>query len=208
MNFSDNPELDLEIETPLSFNLSRVPGLSYFPDYINSNDEQQLLEIINQQLWSTKEQRRIQEYGYKYDYYKGSFASSTYLGSLPDWLQGIATRIFQDGLMAQVPDQVIVNEYLPGQGIISHIDCIPCFGNTIITLSLKSECVMLWTQLKSRETVKIRLQPRSLLIFQGEARYHWEHGIPIMNPDNIPNHEQVNHRRVSLTFREVLFPYK
>jgi alkylated DNA repair dioxygenase AlkB len=206
MNFSDQPELDLV--TPLNPNLSKVPGLSYFPDYISSNDEQKLLEIINQQPWSTKEQRRIQEYGYKYDYYKGSFASSTYLGTLPDWLQGIATRIAQDGLMAQVPDQVIVNEYLPGQGIISHIDCIPCFGNTIITLSLESECVMLWTHLKSREIVKIRLQSRSLLIFQGEARYHWEHGIPIMNSDIMPKHDKVNCRRVSLTFREVLFPYK
>ena len=37
-----------------------------------------------------------------------------------------------------MPDQLIVNEYQPGQGISAHIDCEPCFKNTIVTVSLGS----------------------------------------------------------------------
>ena len=35
-----------------------------------------------------------------------------------------------------------VNEYLPGQGIAQHVDCVPCFGGTVASLSLLSPCTM------------------------------------------------------------------
>ena len=198
----------LAVETSLNSEIQKISGLTYIPDFIEGNEQARLLEIIDQQQWSIKEQRRLQEYGYKYDFEKGSFVSSSYLGNLPDWIQSVAQRLFEDGLIANVPDQVIVNEYQPGQGIVSHIDCIPCFGNTIIILSLGSACVMSFTHSKTHEEVKILLQPGSLLISQEEARYSWWHGISASQKDDYKGQEVVRKRRISLTFREVLFPYK
>lgn len=40
------------------------------------------------------------------------------------------------------PDQVTVNEYLPGQGIASHVDTHEAFGPTLLSLSLVSGVVM------------------------------------------------------------------
>ena len=52
-----------------------------------------------------------------------------FLGELPEWLDNIAGRLYRDKLFKIKPDQAIINEYNPGQGITSHIDCIPCFGD-------------------------------------------------------------------------------
>lgn len=58
----------------------------------------------------------------------------------------IASRLYEDTLMEVLPDQVIVNEYQPGQGIANHIDCISCFSGTVISLSLGSSCIMDFTR--------------------------------------------------------------
>lgn len=201
-------DTDLAVELYRDAEIKKVSGLTYIPDYIKRNEQTHLIEIIDRQKWSIKEQRKIQEYGYKYDYQDGSFVASTHLGTLPNWAQSIAVRLAEDGLMVNIPDQVIVNEYQPGQGIVSHTDCIPCFGNTIVTLSLGSDCVMNLTHSQTQEEAKILLQPGSLLIFKGKARYIWHHGIIACQRDKYQGREFMRTRRVSMTFREVLFPYK
>lgn len=201
-------KLELAIENYRDSEIKKVPGLVYIPNYLKKDDQDDLIQVIDQQKWSIKEHRKIQEYGYKYDYQDGTFVASTHLGTLPDWAQSIAVRLAKDGLIRNVPDQVIVNEYQPGQGIVSHTDCIPCFGNTIITLSLGSDCVMNFTHAQTSEEAKILLQIGSLLIFKGEARYGWQHGISACHQDNYKGREFMRSRRVSMTFREVLFPYK
>jgi alkylated DNA repair dioxygenase AlkB len=47
-----------------------------------------------------------------------------------------------EGLADEVTNQTIVNEYRPGQGIAAHVDCVPCFGATILSLSLGSSSVV------------------------------------------------------------------
>lgn len=172
------------------------------------DEQNQLLAIIDQQEWSTKTNRRVQHYGYQYDYKNGAFASSAYLGALPDWAQNLAEKFYRDGIVPKKFDQLIVNEYQPGQGIVSHIDCIPCFGNTIVTLSLGSTCVMDFTHPQTGEQAQVLLQPGSLLVFQQDARYVWQHGILSQKQDSYQGKEFMRGRRVSLTFREVFFPYK
>lgn len=41
-------------------------------------------------------------------------------------------------------DQLIVNEYEPGQGINPHIDNIKLFKSDIASLSLGSDCIMIF----------------------------------------------------------------
>ena len=201
-------ETELGLEANLESDAIQIPGLTYLPHYITVDEQNKLINIIDQQEWSTKLRRRVQHYGYRYDYKNGSLASSSYLGDLPDWVDRIAKRLSDDGLTTKVPDQVIINEYEPGQGITSHIDCVPCFGKTIISLSLGSSCVMDFTHSQIKQKASILLIPRSIVVMQGAARYEWQHSIAARKKDKYKGRELVRTRRVSMTFREVLFPYK
>jgi alkylated DNA repair dioxygenase AlkB len=173
----------------------KIPGLKYIPEYISSEAEKQLIDLIDSSLWNTELKRRTQHYGYKYDYRSKSLGSSYYLGKMPYLLDILCNKLYSDSLFAQKPDQVIVNEYMPGQGIAPHIDCVPCFSDTICSLSLTSGCVMDLTN--GNIVYPIYLEPRSLLILKGEVRYKWKHGISPRKRDNGIKRE----RRISLTFR-------
>jgi alkylated DNA repair dioxygenase AlkB len=202
-------ELDLET-LPESQKLN-IPGLTYIPNYINAQEQNQLLHFVDQQPWaidSAELTRRIQQHGYKLIYQNGVLVASCYLGALPDWLGKIASKLVADSLTPTVPEQVTINEYLPGQGIRSHIDCDTCFGNTVMTLSVGSSCVMQFTHVHTKEKAEILLLPGSLLILKGAARYHWLHGVAPRQADVYKGEEFVRTRRVSLAFREVLFPHK
>lgn len=205
---SPSRKTEFSLEQNVNHDIEVISGLTYIPDYITVDEQKDLVDKIDQQEWSIRTQRRIQCFGYKYDFKDGSFISSTYLGNLPDWIQPLVNRIASDGLMQNTPDQVIVNEYQPGEGIVSHIDCIPCFGSIISILSLGSPCVMDFTHSQTKAEAKLLLQPRSLLVLQGAARYVWQHGIAACDREQYGGKEFVRTRRVSLTFREVLFPYK
>jgi alkylated DNA repair dioxygenase AlkB len=186
---------------------SAVSGLSLLPDFITEAEERELLSVIDQQPWFADLQRRVQHYGYRYDYTARQVTADLYLGALPDWLQPLATRLHREEFFAtppdQVPDQVIVNEYQPGQGIAPHVDCIPCFGDTIASLSLGSGCLMDFTHSKIAHKTSLFLQSRSLLLLQGDARYHWQHGIAKRKSDVVDGVKVQRGRRVSLTFRTV-----
>ena len=55
----------------------------------------------------------------------------------------LGARLKDAGWFERMPDQVIVNEYEPGQGIAAHVDCVPSgFSGTIASLSLLSSCTM------------------------------------------------------------------
>lgn len=186
--------------------LIEIPGLQYILEYITEDEHDELLDAIDRQIWQEDLKRRVQHYGYKYDYKKRAVDYSMYLGELPDWLLTIAQKFDERKLVAKLPDQVIINEYKPGQGIAAHIDCLPCFDKTIISLSLGSTCVMEFTNVKTRLKIPLLLYPRSLIVLQGESRSEWQHGIPQRKIDKYGGREFVRMRRVSLTFRNVLLP--
>ena len=181
-----------------------IPGLEYILDYISAPEHQKLIEIIDIQPWLNDLKRRVQHYGYKYDYKARAIDQSMYLGSLPDWLQGLADKLHQDGIFPDIPDQVIVNQYLPGQGISAHIDCVPCFGETIVSLSLGSAAMMQLTRPRTNERQEIYLEPCSLIALSGPARYDWQHAIPARKSDIIDGVKISRGRRVSLTFRKTI----
>lgn len=193
---------DLKFSFP--FAEKNISGMTYILDYISPDEQEQMLYIIDRQTWSDELKRRVQHYGYKYEYKKRAVGSSIYLGTLPNWATEIASRLYQDGIVETPLDQVIVNEYQPGQGIASHLDCISCFAETIVSLSLGSSCVMEFTHGRTKEKVSLLLLPRSLLILQGAARYEWKHRIPPRKTDNYQGTQFVRTRRVSVTFRSVI----
>jgi alkylated DNA repair dioxygenase AlkB len=181
-----------------------ISGLTYIPDFISAQEQDFLLTQIDQQPWLTDLKRRVQHYGYKYDYKARTVDNDTYLGPLPDWLSPISKKLHGDGIFSSIPDQVIVNEYLPGQGISAHIDCVPCFAETIASLSLGSPCIMEFSNPKTGEKKSIVLEDRSLIGLSGPARYEWQHAIPARKSDIINGIKTERTRRVSLTFRNVI----
>jgi alkylated DNA repair dioxygenase AlkB len=182
----------------------RIEGLTYIPDFITPAEKAALISTIDQQPWLSDLKRRVQHYGWKYDYTARRVDKSMRLEPLPDWLIDYCQRLYNDGLFPKIPDQVIINEYQPGQGIAPHVDCVPCFEETIASLSLGSHCVMEFTNPATGEKTNHLLEPRSLLIFSCNARYQWKHGIAARKADKYDGQIIQRGRRVSLTFRNVI----
>ena len=177
-----------------------VPGLDYLEEFLNADEQRQTLAEIDDQPWLSDLKRRVQHYGYKYDYKARSIDRSLYVGPLPGFARELGRRLVGLGLMESPPDQLIVNEYLPGQGISAHVDCEPCFGNHIVTVSLGSVYEMEFTRLREGRTVTMDLGLGSALSFHDEARRLWTHCIRARKSDD----GRPRGRRVSLTFRNVI----
>jgi alkylated DNA repair dioxygenase AlkB len=196
----DDPEGGGESRQPHT----SIEGLRYVPDFVSGEQHDHLLREIDASEWRGDLRRRVQHYGFRYDYKSRSVDHSMRIGDLPPWVGGLADRLLEEGYFPERPDQVIVNEYEPGQGISNHVDCEPCFTGTVASLSLGSACVMNFTHKESGEVVPVLLEPRSLVVFSGVARYDWMHGIPARKSDAVGGRTLRRSRRVSLTFRKVI----
>lgn len=181
-----------------------IADLAYISNYISAQLETNLIETIDNQIWFSPFQRRVQHYGYIYDYKKRTVTEDMYLGVLPTWLQSLAEKLHEDTFISAIPDQVIINEYFAGQGIAPHVDCEPCFGDTILSLSLGSACIMDFYDLHSEMIHHQVLEPRSLVVMKREVRYEWKHGISGRKSDKINGKRLSRKRRISLTFRKVI----
>ena len=184
-----------------------MPGLHYWPSFLSPDEEAACIRRIdaNGDAWLTGLSRRVQHYGWRYDYAERTITADMLIGPLPDWLQALAQRLHEEtGLFERPSEQVIVNEYEPGQGIAMHTDH-PGFGPAIATISLGDEWEMGFSRGIGKGKVKARkmLERRSALILTGEARRHWRHGIAKRATEGARRERK---RRLSLTFRTVNQP--
>lgn len=184
--------------------MAQVEGLRYLENWLSVEEANAILAQVDGGQWMNDLQRRVQHYGYRYDYKARKIVNDAYLGPLPAWSLPVVERLVAEGVCPEAPDQLIVNEYEPGQGISKHVDCVPCFSDTIVSITLGSSALMQFRQLKTGEICPILLMPGSLVAMQGEARYQWQHEIPARKTDNWQGRKWQRGRRVSLTFRKVL----
>ncbi|KAK7268678.1 hypothetical protein RIF29_21384 [Crotalaria pallida] len=101
-------------------------------------------------------------------------------------------------------DQMIVNMYQPGEGICAHVDLLR-FEDGIAIVSLESSCVMNFTSVDNElVSVPVLLNPGSLVVMSGEARYRWKHEIN-RRPgfQTWQGHELDQMRRTSVTLRKL-----
>ncbi|MFI7742533.1 alpha-ketoglutarate-dependent dioxygenase AlkB [Kocuria rhizosphaericola] len=181
-----------------------IPGLAVVPGYVDVSQQEHLLGVVDALPWMEDLRRRVQHYGYRYDYRSRAVTPESWLGPLPEWATELADRLAIDTSVARTPDQLIVNEYLPGQGIAAHTDCVPCFGDVVLSISLGSVCTMVFDQPASGRTAQMLLEPGALLVLSGDARYGWRHAIPARKSDIVDGRRVKRDRRVSLTFRTVI----
>ncbi len=112
-----------------------IPGLSYIPGYVTLQEEKDLAAAIDALPWDTSWDRRRQLYGASYGHQQEPAAE------IPAWGRLLADRMHREALIERRFDQMLVNEYLPGQGIALHTDYEP-FDRTVVSLSLLAPCVM------------------------------------------------------------------
>lgn len=200
-----NPSIPSELEAFLlkteaiyPRRLLNIDGLCYFDKFISLEEEKLLLSLINQQPWNTNLTRRTQHYGYVYDYSSKKAAEKT--EPIPSWCQFLIDRLIDKNILLVKPDQMIVNEYVPGQGIFPHVDNVHSFEDGIVSLSLGSAIIMdIISNKDSSNKKEAYLARRSVISFHGPARYDWRHGIASRKSDNGTSRG----RRVSITFRKM-----
>ncbi len=177
----------------MSQKLDLPKGAHYVEGFISTVEHDRLLRLIDQQKWEVSPSRRVQQYGYRYD-----FDSDAVLPPVRQIPRNIQGRVWFDELPID-PNQVLVNEYNPGEGTRWHIDH-PDQGHEIAVISLGSPIQM---DFRCKDKVKdVLLEPRSLLVLSGPAREKWEHCIKARKKDK--KHGVTRSRRVSVTLREVV----
>ena len=182
-----------------------IPGLRYVPAFLSVEEQESVLRHVDENQWQNDLERRVQHYGWRYDYGARKVTRDMAIGDFPVWLRAIANQLCEANLYPEPPDQAIVNEYFPGQGIAMHIDR-QCFGPVVATVSLGDAWEMVLRPLRAdaSKSVHLRLNPGSALILSGKARSHWLHGIMPRKRERVGQHWRPRERRVSVTFRTVL----
>lgn len=177
-------------------------GFVYAPDFLTAQDESGLLESMQTLAFQDFDfhgytaKRRVVEYGLEYDF---STKKTTSTQPFPEFLCGLRARAAQfAGLSVEKLVEGIVTEYPPGAPIGWHRDA-PQFG-IIIGISLAGTARMRFKpyiaarqkpkQTQQRKPISVILEPRSIYIMRGAARWQFQHSIP-----------PVEELRYSITFR-------
>ena len=169
-----------------------IPGLTVKEEYISEEEEKKLLDFLYAQEWSTKLSRRTQHYGYEYVYTPPYNLQPA--PKVPEMLQE-----YGDMICSNYFNQVIVNEYTPGQGIGKHTDHKRLFGDVIASISLGSATTIIFSQGDTH--VELYVKPRTLIIMEDEARWRATHEIAGKKSDMVSGKVIPRGTRVSITYR-------
>jgi alkylated DNA repair dioxygenase AlkB len=158
-------------------------GFGYKPDFLTAEEEAALLSTFGDLPFAPFDfhgyiaKRRILEYGWEYDF--GSRQASA-ASPIPEFLAPFRDRAASFAGIA--PDKIVeavVTEYPPGAPIGWHRD-VPQF-ETILGISLGSACRMRLKPYKAEgKIVSIMLEPRSIYVMRGPARWNYQHSIPAL----------------------------
>lgn len=129
-------------QNPSKFQVGDIPTVIYVPDFITESEEIHLLDKVYgapTSKWKSLKNRRLQNWG-GIVHEKGLLPQD-----LPPWLMTITQRISEEsGLFPSAINHVLVNEYLPDQGIMPHQDG-PAYFPVVAIISLGCPVVMDFT---------------------------------------------------------------
>lgn len=197
-------------ESPNPLDKEFPSGLILIDDFVTEDEETLLLASISATpVDGSLKNRSVKHFGYEFLYGSNLVDPQKPLDTkIPHECDILWQKLAknQPSLSWFVPDQLTVNQYMPGHGIPPHVDTHSAFLDPIFSLSLESDVVMDFR--KNGQRVSVLLPQRSLLIMSGEARYDWTHGITprIMDVVKTPSNNlttQLRKKRTSFTFRKL-----
>ncbi|KAL1131238.1 hypothetical protein AAG570_010856, partial [Ranatra chinensis] len=165
----------------------------YCPDFILPSEEQYIIDKVYsapKPKWTQLLNRRLQNWG-GIPHPSGMIAEK-----LPEWLMKYVSKVDQlkivDGGRI-CPNHVLVNEYLPGQGIMPHTDG-PLFYPTIATITCGSHAVLEFRPNREEHVDKrgenkysILLERRSLIVVKDDLYKQHLHSISEISEDILDN---------------------
>lgn len=170
-------------------------NINIFLEWWNTQSTQDLLAPVTK--GASPNSRKVIQFGSLYLYNTKRATEKGSAPPIPEILQELRTKIYQVATFIEkdyIFDQVIVNRYLPGQGISPHID-LNIFGKYIVSFTFKGGREMEFT--RNEEKFKMYAKERSMYVMTGESRYKWKHQMRPRKKDNgIPRKECF-----SITFR-------
>jgi len=181
---------------------SLPPGLVYINNWLSTDEHDSVVTEIDNNIFETSLMRRVQHYGARYEYSSAEVAELGSAPPIPPVMTFIGERLVTQGFFDRPPEQVIVNEYLSGQGIASHVDK-SSFGPAVATISLIESWPMMFKNLESNNEFELLLEVKSLAVMTKQSRFDWSHEIKKRNFDNRGGLKIRRGRRLSLTYRTI-----
>jgi DNA oxidative demethylase len=171
-----------------------LAGLEYRQDFITRDQEAALLEQLQAtdlapfRFHGWTGNRKIQSYGWRYDFDDASFQPAE---PIPQWLESLREKAaVLAGVKPENIAHALIARYDPGAGIGWHKD--RSVFDRVVGVSLGSSATLRFRQRADSgfRRFSLPVEPRSAYLLSGEARHDWEHRI-------VPGEEL----RFSLTFR-------
>jgi alkylated DNA repair dioxygenase AlkB len=159
-------------------------GMTYQRDFLSIEEEAQLIDIVS--AMPVKEmnyrgytaRRRVLSFGGSYDFQAQQLNEAP---PIPDALEPLRRRVASWlGVAPGAFTQVLVAEYREGTPLGWHRD-VPDFED-VVGVSLLNEAVMRFRPYPPREpkkagVIKIVVEPRSIYLLRGPARWAWQHSV-------------------------------
>lgn len=171
--------------------VSQIPDTAcYIPNFITEEEERQIIKYINSvplPKWTQLSRRRLQNWG-GIPHPKGMIAEE-----IPSWLQKYIDKVTDLNVFESrvLPNHVLINEYLSGQGIMAHSDG-PLFYPVVTTISCGAHTLLdFYKRLDTTEQQQpklefsLLLERRSLLVLQKDLYHNYLHSIAERDVDSI-----------------------
>eukprot|EP01070_Trichotokara_eunicae_P006744 Trichotokara_eunicae@DN5120_c0_g1_i2.p1 len=116
---------------------SGIPTIKFQEDFITKDEEKELIEYIDDQEWEHVLKRRTQHYGFAFDYER-LFIDRSRRSPIPEKIQTLIGKLKEAEIIDRdaEPDQITINEYMPGEGIGYHVDSHSSFGGYVCVVPL------------------------------------------------------------------------
>lgn len=179
-------------------NFDSISGLYYISNFLDSDEMTQIQEFLNSEvkfkpITKSSNSRRVAQFGYTYAYDRSGVEPTE---PIPEIFKTLVSslklnNIVKSNLIEREFDQLIINEYTPGQEIAYHTDHPVQFDDIIACITIGQSVPIMFRN--GNDIRKLDIAAGSMYIMTGDSRYKWKH--------HLKNNGTTN--RYSLTYRKV-----
>lgn len=190
---------DLLYPNSIIENAYDIPGLFYIKNYLTMSEIDTILnkihsEIIFKPITTAPTSRLVAHFGYNYSYDRSGIKPAD---PIPTDLTNIVNinkinNICGENIISNPFDQLIINEYKPGQQIAPHTDHVTQFGPIIACITVGKSVPIIFTLGSIKKIINV--ESGSMYIMTKDSRYLWKHSLKNTSDGT----------RYSLTYRTIV----